>query len=201
MTNEEVKRIIETLLFSCDKPLSIKELNDVLEDVDSRLLRTLLTELKQDYESAQRPISLIEIAGGFQLTTDPYYAPWVRKLFKRDRVSRLSMPALETVAIIAYRQPITRSEIEAIRGVNVDGVIHNLTERALIRTVGRKDAPGRPILYATTTDFLKHFGLNSLDELPVLKEFEEADIKLGEEQALSIEKGETDGTEQASQRS
>jgi segregation and condensation protein B len=135
MTNEEVKKIIEALLFSCDKPLSIKEISDALEDVDSRLVRTLINEVKHEYESANRPISLVEIAGGFQLTTDPYYAPWVRKLYKQDRVSRLSMPALETLAVIAYRQPITRSEIEAIRGVNVDGVIHNLTERSLISSI------------------------------------------------------------------
>lgn len=186
MTNEEAKKIIEVLLFSSDKPISASSISDVLEEVDSRAIRTLVEELNSEYEESKRPVSVVEVAGGFQLATDPYYAPWVKKLYKQDRQLRLSMPALETLAIIAYRQPITRSEMEMIRGVNVDGVIHNLTERALIRTAGRKDAPGRPILYATTSEFLRHFGINSLDDMPKLKEFAEADIKLGEEQKLEV---------------
>lgn len=195
MTNEEAKKIIEVLLFSSEKPLSIADVIEIIEDVDGRAVRTLINELKQEYERSNRPISIIEIAGGFQLTTDPYYAPWIRKLYKQDRPSHLSMPSLETLAIIAYRQPITRSEIEAIRGVNVEGVLHNLLERSLIRTVGRKETSGRPILYATASEFLKIFGLNSLEELPELKEFAETDITLGETKEMSIDKGESDGTE------
>jgi len=193
MTNDEAKKVLEVLLFSSDKPLTINDFSQIIEDVDSRLIRSLVTELQKEYQESKRPISIIEIAGGFQLTTDPYYAPWVRKLYKQDRRSHLTMPSLETLAIIAYRQPITRSEIEAIRGVNVDGVIHNLTERGLIRTAGKKDTVGRPILYATTSEFQQHFGLKSLQELPKLKEFQEADIKLGEEQ--KIEAGREDSNE------
>lgn len=196
MTNEEAKNILEVLLFSNDKPLSISHLSEVLEDVDSRLIRELLNELKKEYEESKRPISITEVAGGFQLITDPYYAPWIRKLYKQDKQSRLSMPAMETLAIIAYRQPITRSEIEAIRGVNVDGVIHSLLERSLIRTAGKKETVGRPILYATTSEFLKHFGLNSLDNLPTMKEFTEADIKLGEEKKIEVSEDTTKRSEQ-----
>ncbi len=197
MTNEETKKIIEVLLFSSNRPLSINELREVLEDVDSRLIRDLLDEMKKEYESSNRPVSLVEVAGGFQLTTDPYYAPWIRKLYKQDRHARLSMPSLETLSIIAYKQPITRSEIEAIRGVSVEGVLHNLLERSLIRTAGRKDVIGRPILYATSSEFLRHFGLNSLEGLPKLKEFTEADIKLGEAKELQMDKGEANETESA----
>ncbi|PIU42002.1 MAG: SMC-Scp complex subunit ScpB [Candidatus Omnitrophica bacterium CG07_land_8_20_14_0_80_42_15] len=196
MTREEAKKVIEALLFASNKPVSINNFSEILEDIDSREIRELLNELKKEYEDTQKPVSITEIAGGFQFATDPYYAPWIRKLYKQDKHSRISMPALETLAVIAYRQPITRSEIEAIRGVNVDGVIHSLLERALIKTCGRKETAGRPILYSTTTEFLKHFGLNSLNELPKLKEFSEADIKLGETKELDLEKGETDGDQQ-----
>jgi len=196
VTNEEAKNIIEVVLFSSDKPISASSISDVLEEIDSRAIRALVEELNSEYKECRRPVSIVEVAGGFQLATDPYYAPWVKKLYKQDRQSRLSMPSLETLAIIAYRQPITRSEIEMIRGVNVDGVVHNLTERFLIRTAGRKDAPGRPILYATTSEFLRHFGINSLDDMPKLKEFAEADIKLGEDTILEAKEGQTDGPEQ-----
>lgn len=196
MTNEEAKKILEVLLFTSDKPLSIGHLSEVLEEKDGQTIRALVNELKQGYEESGRPISVVELAGGFQLTTDPYYAPWIRKLYKQDRSSRLSMPAMETLAIIAYRQPITRSEIEAIRGVNVDGVIHTLLEKSLIRTAGKKDTPGRPILYATTSEFLRHFGINSLEDLPKLKEFSETDIKLGEEQKIKLKEEKEDGAEQ-----
>jgi segregation and condensation protein B len=202
MTNEEIKKILEVLLFSSEEPLSIQDFGEIIEDADTKSIKTLLEELQKEYEESFRPMSIIEIAGGYQLTNDPYYAPWIRKLYKQERTSHLSMPALETLAIIAYKQPITRSEIEVIRGVNVDGVIHNLSERSLIRTVGRKDAPGRPILYATTSEFLKKFGLKSLEKLPTLKEFSEADIKLGEDKHITINtKGESDGTEQTAQGS
>jgi len=195
MTNEEAKKILEVLLFSSDRPLNVSHMSEVLEEKDPKATRELANELKKEYEESNRPVSIIEVAGGFQLATDPYYAPWIRKMYKQDKASRLSMPALETLAIIAYRQPITRSEIEAIRGVNVDGVIHSLLERSLIKSAGRKDAPGRPILYNTTSEFMRHFGVNSLEDLPKLKEFSETDIKLGEEQKLNVDGGEKDGAQ------
>jgi segregation and condensation protein B len=185
MTNDEAKRIVEALLFVSDKPVSIDALREVLGDVEPTLIRSLVEELNQEYRESRRSFGIKEIAGGFQMLTDPRYGEWVTKLYKRPP-DRLSGPALETLAIIAYRQPITRAEIEAIRGVNVDGVIHTLEERGLIRTRGRKDVPGRPILYGTTNEFLQHFGLRSLDELPKLREFQEADLDFVKEKDAGL---------------
>ena len=129
------------------------------------------------------------------MMTDPAYSKWISALYKRPP-DRLTGPGLETLAIIAYRQPITRSEIEAIRGVNVDGVLHTLEERSLIKTRGRMEAAGRPILYGTTNEFLQHFGLKSLDELPKLKEFTESDLDFVKErekhQMINKESGKLD---------
>lgn len=175
MRNVEAKKVIEAILFVSDKPVSIDTLKDVLDEVEPTLIRALIEELNAEYVCSGRSFGVKEIAGGFQMLTDPCYGSWVARLYKRPP-DRLSGPALETLAIIAYRQPITRAEIEAIRGVNVDGVIHTLEERSLIRTRGRKEVVGRPILYGTTSDFLQHFGLRSLEELPKLKEFKEADL-------------------------
>lgn len=182
MDREEAKRIIEALLFVSDKPVSIESLKDVLKDVEPTEVRGLIEELNGEYASSSRSFSIKEIAGGFQMLTDPVYSKWISALYKRPP-DRLTGPSLETLAIVAYKQPITRSEIEAIRGVNVDGVLHTLEERSLIRTRGRLEAPGRPILYGTTTEFLQHFGLKSLEELPKLKEFQEGDLDFIREKA------------------
>jgi segregation and condensation protein B len=175
MDREESKRIIEALLFVSDKPVSIDTLKDVVKEIEPAEVRAIVEELNREYAASGRSFSIKEIAGGFQMLTDPVYSRWIAALYKRGP-DRLTGPSLETLAIIAYRQPITRGDIEAIRGVSVDGVIHTLEERGFIRTKGRVDGPGRPILYATTTEFLQHFGLRSLDELPKLKEFQEADL-------------------------
>lgn len=188
MDRDQAKRIIEALLFTSDKPLSIDSLREVLQDVEAADIRAMVDTLNADYSSSGRSFSVKEIAGGFQMLTDPIYSKWISELYKRPP-DRLRGPALETLAIIAYRQPITRSEIEAIRGVNVDGVLHTLEERDLIRSKGRVDAPGRPILYGTTTEFLRHFGLKSLDELPKLKEFKEGDLDFAREGKLNEPEG------------
>ena len=177
MDREEAKRIIEALLFVSDKPVSIDTLKEVLKEIDPTEVRAVIEELNKEYASSGRSFSIKEIAGGFQMLTDPVYSKWISALYKRGP-DRLTGPSLETLAIIAYKQPITRSDIEAIRGVNVDGVLRTLEERGLIRTKGRVDAPGRPILYGTTNEFLQHFGLKSLEELPKLKEFQESDLEL-----------------------
>lgn len=187
MTNEEAKRIIEALLFASDGPVSINEMATVLEDVDSTLVRDLVYSLKAEYENQERSFTITEVAGGFQLVTDAYYAPWIKRLLGKERAQRLSMPALETLAIIAYKQPLTRSEIESIRGVNIEGVLENLLEKNLIKTSGRKEAPGRPFVYTITEEFLIHFGLKSLEDLPKLKEFTEKDIQLGEQPGVIVE--------------
>src|SRR3989338_170589 len=190
MTNEEAKKIIEVILFVSDKPLTIEAMKDVLADVEPDVIRGLIEELNREYAASGRSFAIQEIAGGFQMLTDPLYGKWISKLYKR-LPERLSGPALQTLAIIAYRQPLTRSEIEAIRGVNVDGVLHTLEERGLIRTRGRKDAIGRPILYGTTNEFLQYFGLKSIEELPTLKEFKEADLDFVKNEEKRHEIGET----------
>jgi len=183
MEKIEAKRIIEALLFASEKPITIEQIKDVLEEVDSRDIRALLMELKLEYENLGKSFKIYEVAGGFQMATEPAYAEYLKKFYKVKYKDRLSRPALETLAIVAYRQPITRADIEDIRGVNVDGVIKTLLDRSLIRIVGRKDAPGRPIIYGTTKEFLDRFGLNSLSELPRLSEFTESDLNLGSEEA------------------
>jgi segregation and condensation protein B len=181
MDKQEVKRIIEAILFVSDKPVSITTLKDVLKEVDPTDIRTSIEELNSEYDSTERSFSIKEIAGGFQMLTDPVYSTWISSLYKKPS-DRMTGPALETLAIIAYKQPITRNDIEAIRGVNVDGVLHTLEERSLIRTRGRVEGPGRPMLYGTTNEFLQHFGLKSLEDLPKLKEFQESDLDFVKEQ-------------------
>ncbi|MDD5173897.1 MAG: SMC-Scp complex subunit ScpB [Candidatus Omnitrophota bacterium] len=181
MDKQEAKKIIEAILFVSDKPVSIATLKDVLKEIDPTEIRTSIEELNDEYNSSERSFSIKEIAGGFQMLTDPIYSTWISSLYKKPS-DRMTAPALETLAIIAYKQPLTRSDIEAIRGVNVDGVLHTLEERSLIKTRGRVDGPGRPILYGTTNEFLQHFGLKSLEDLPKLKEFQESDLDFVKEQ-------------------
>ena len=175
METDQSKKIIEALLFVSDKPISIDTLKDILKDVEPTLIRGIIEELNGEYSSSGRSFAIKEIAGGFQMLTDPVYSRWISALYKRPP-DRLTGPSLETLAIIAYKQPLTRSQVELIRGVNVDGVLRTLEERDLIRSRGRLEAPGRPILYGTTPKFLQHFGLKSLEELPKLKEFQESDL-------------------------
>lgn len=182
MEKAEAKRIVEALLFVSDKPVSIDTLKEVLKDIEPADIRAVTEELNGEYASSGRSFSIKEIAGGFQMLTDPIYSKWISAMFKRGP-DKLTGPSLETLAIIAYKQPLTRSEIEAIRGVNVDGVLRTLEERSLIKTKGRVDGPGRPILYGTTSEFLQHFGLRSLEELPKLKEFQEGDLDFVREKA------------------
>lgn len=176
-----LKRVLEALLFASQKPLLPKEIvaalrgaTDFSDDVEVMdLAKTkeaeaaiALNELKSDYLHAGHAFQLVEQVNGWQLTTQPAYAVWVRQLFPEGKPSRLSPPALETLAIIAYRQPIMKADIEAVRGVAVDGMIQKLLEAGLIKIAGRADVPGRPLLYESTQFFLEHFGLKTLDELP-----------------------------------
>ncbi|MEI8176473.1 MAG: SMC-Scp complex subunit ScpB [Candidatus Omnitrophota bacterium] len=184
MTKDEIKRIIEALLFASDRPVTVNDITSIIEEVDSITIRDLAYELKADYEAQNRCFTVTEIAGGFQLVADPFYAPWIRKLLGKDKAQKLSMAALETLAIIAYKQPMTKAEVEAIRGVNVERIVDNLQEKLLIKTNGRKEGPGRPFLYATTDEFLVHFGLRGLGDLPLLREFTEKDIEVGEREMI-----------------
>ena len=182
----ELKFILESILFSAQQPLSPKELRDVLagaaehtEDSAAKALKktsvdaisTALEELAREHEQAQRSYRLVCVAGSWQFASQPEFAPWIKSLVgHRSRPPRLSQPALETLAIIAYRQPITRAEIEQVRGVAVDGVMQTLLERNLVEQVGRAEVIGRPMTYGTTNDFLEYFGIKNLDDLPAADE-------------------------------
>lgn len=172
MEREEIRSIIESLLFVADGPQSLQRFAEVLEGVDRETIQSVVNELRTELETQNRGIRLVEVAGGYQLRTPKSNADWVKK-FLGGRPSRMGKATLETLAIIAYRQPITRAEIEAIRGVDVDGVVTTLMERNLIHAVARKDVPGRPFLYGTTPEFLQLFNLKDLSQLPTLKEMDE----------------------------
>lgn len=182
MERTQVKNIIEAMLFVSDKPLFLSEIKNVLEGPGAEEIKEVITELAVEYENQTSALRIKEIAGGYQIVTDPVLAPWLKKLYKTAGADRLSGPSLETLAIIAYKQPATKPEIEAIRGVNVDGVLKTLIEKNLVKIMGRRETVGRPIIYGTTQEFLQYFGLNSLEELPKLEEFNftEKDIELPE---------------------
>ncbi len=177
MENKEWKYAIEALLFASDRPLLISEIEGVFSsELTGKEIEGFLAELRSEYDAEARGFRLFEIAGGCQLVTDNKFAPFLKKFFQDREKRRLSRASLETLSVIAYRQPVTRADIEFIRGVNVDGSIASLTEKKLIRVVGKKDAPGRPLLYGTTREFLERFGLSALKDLPPLSEFTEKDI-------------------------
>ncbi|MEE8359667.1 MAG: SMC-Scp complex subunit ScpB [Candidatus Omnitrophota bacterium] len=184
MTRDEAKRIVEVLLFVSENPLGIDNIVKVLDGFDKDSTRSIIEELNDDYAKTGRAFSAVEVGGGFQILTDPFYAPWVRKLFSKDKKHRLSAPSLETLAIIAYKQPATRADMESIRGVNIEGVLETLLERDLVRVVGRREIAGRPFVYGTTKNFLMQFGMNSLEDLPKLKDFDEKDIQLGRDELI-----------------
>jgi segregation and condensation protein B len=175
MEHEEIKSILESLLLVADGPQTVQRFVEVLDGVDKGALQRALTELQSDFAMQNRGIRLVEVAGGYQLRTPKANADWVKK-FLGGRPARMGKATLETLAIIAYRQPITRAEIEAIRGVDVDGVIATLLERSLIRAVARKDVPGKPFLYGTTPEFLQLFNLKDLSDLPTLKAMDEISL-------------------------
>ncbi len=183
----ELKLILEPLLFSAQKPMSAKELRDVLanaataEDADDAAkpykkvkeddVTTALEELAREHETAARTFRLVCVAGAWQFVTQPEFAPWVKALVGvKNRPSRLSQAALETLAIIAYRQPVTRAEVEQVRGVNIDGTMQTILERGLVVQSGRAEVVGRPALYSTTPSFLEYFGLRGLEDLPAADE-------------------------------
>ncbi|HEX7227273.1 MAG TPA: SMC-Scp complex subunit ScpB [Candidatus Binatia bacterium] len=172
MEREDVKSILESLLFVADSPLTVQRLSEVIDGAGKDDIRSVLEELDNELQDNRRGIRLVEVAGGYQLRTAKANAEWVKK-FLGGRPARMGRATLETLAIVAYRQPITKAEIEAIRGVDVDGVITTLLERNLVRAVARKDVPGRPFLYGTTPEFLELFNLKDLAQLPTLKEMEE----------------------------
>lgn len=199
MGNDEIKHAVEALLFASEKPLTAEQIKEAFsasatkpadpssggeggsasggeELVTAQEIRQILEALKKEYIDKGRGFKLFEIAGGFQLVSDPRFSSYLKRFYQSREKKRLSQASLETLSVVAYRQPATRADIESIRGVNVDGAIKTLLEKGLVRIVGRKEVPGRPMLYGTTKEFLEHFGLNSVKELPALSEFTEKDI-------------------------
>ncbi len=180
----ELKAILEALIFASPDPLTPKAIYKLLDSEPKEDVQAALVELKQDYE---RPggLQLVEVAGGYQIVTRPDLHEWVRRLFHERTTQKLSVQALETLAVIAYRQPVTALEITEIRGVNTSGVINTLLERHLVKIVGRKQVVGRPFMYATTKEFLIRFGLNDLADLPKVEDMAEA---LGFEAPILVER-------------
>lgn len=172
MERDRLKSILESLLFAADSPVTVARIREIVGEVDRKEIVALLEELQSEFEAAGRGFRVVEVAGAYQMRTPKENAEWVKNLYQ-GRPARMSRPLLETLAIIAYKQPITRAEVEAIRGVDVDGVLATLQERRLVRIVARKDVPGRPFLYGTTQEFLQLFNLKDLSQLPTLKEMEE----------------------------
>jgi segregation and condensation protein B len=170
MERQEYKNIIEAILFVSTKPVRIRQFSDII-GISPEEVKILLEEMQQDYKN--RGLQILQIAGGYQFATKPEYSEYIKK-FIATPASKLSKSALETLAIIVYKQPITKPEIEKLRGVNVDGVINTLLEKKLIKISGRKNSPGRPFLFSTTEEFLTYFGINSLSELPKLSDAEDS---------------------------
>ena len=169
---EDIKNIIESMLFVAEDPLTIESIKKVLDFDDSNAIRNVLNSLSTEYEARKGGFFLIEVAGGYQIRTRPEYSQWIRRLLRPSPL-RLSNAALETLAIVAYKQPVIRSDIEHLRGVDCGGILRMLLERKLIRVVGRREIPGRPMIYTTTKKFLELFELKDLKDLPSPKEIEE----------------------------
>jgi len=172
--SEETKAIIESLLFVSTEPLSVQDIGKLI-DLEKKDIQEIILEIQEEYEKDCHGFQLTQVAGGYLFTTKVQYEPYIEKLLK-PQLNTLSHAALETLAIIAYKQPITRGEIEGIRGVKVDKIVSTLVEKKLIEEIGRKEGPGRPIIYGTTKEFLKYFGLNDISQLPKIEDIIGGDV-------------------------
>ena len=186
------KQILESLLFASDAPIGLATLVEVMAGPDKEEIRALLDEMAIEFEESRRGVALVEIAGGYQLLSRKECAPWIEKMLRSRRKVRLSRAGLETLAIVAYKQPITKTEIDGIRGVDSSGSLHTLLERNLVLIAGRSKAVGRPLLYATSQEFFQYMGINDLSDLPELKELgsvleerERAQMELADEDAAT----------------
>ena len=169
---DEVKRIVEALLFAVQEPISIRKISEIIEGAEAKEIREVIQQLREEYDTHDRVFQVEEIANGFQLLSRPEYHEWISKIRKKSGESKLSQQALETLSIIAYKQPIIRAEIEAIRGVQSGQMIRTLIEKGLVKITGRDEVLGRPLLYGTTTKFLDHFGLKSIKDLPKVEDLD-----------------------------
>ena len=176
MEQEEIKAIMENILLAADQPVSETQFKNLLGDeVEKVSFKPVLEELVDEYSS--RNIQILQVAEGYQLCTRHDYSDWVRKFLKFDKTKKLSQPSLDTLSIIAYKQPLTKAEVEEIRGVDSSGVVRTLLEKKVISPGGRKKVPGRPIMYRTTRKFLEYFGLRDLSDLPTLEDFKESELE------------------------
>jgi len=176
--SEEVKAIIENVLLAADQPVSEAQFKNLFgQEVEKVSLKSVLNELIDEY--SLRNLQILQVAEGYQLCTRHDYSDWVRKFLKFDKTTKLSQPSLDTLAIIAYKQPLTKAEVEEIRGVDSSGVVRTLLEKKVISPAGRKKVPGRPIMYRTTRKFLEYFGLKDLSDLPTLEDFTESELEEG----------------------
>lgn len=171
MSEQALKSVLEAILFAASEPISLKQFQAVLSGLDARALRKVLDTLRDDYQEMERSFYLAEIANGYQICTRPQYSEWIQKFYTQQVRVTLSPPALETLAIVAYKQPVTRADVAAIRGVNSDSVLNSLIEKGLVSIAGRK--AGRSLLFSTTDEFLQQFGLKDASELPSLDEIDE----------------------------
>ena len=171
MSEQKLKSILEAILFAASEPISMEQFQDALQGVGKRAIRNALTALHDEYQEIDRSFHLVEIANGYQMCTRPEYSEWIQKFYTRQVRVTLSPSALETLSIVAYKQPITRADVAAIRGVNSDSVLNSLVEKRLVRITGRKE--GRALLFSTTDEFLQQFGLKDASDLPSLDEIDE----------------------------
>ncbi len=169
---DEIKRIVEALLFAVQEPISVRKISEIIEGTEAKEIREVIQQLREEYDTHDRVFQIEEIANGFQLLSRPEYHEWISKIRKKSGESKLSQQALETLSIIAYKQPIIRADIEAIRGVQSGQMIRTLVEKNLVKITGRDEVLGRPLLYGTTTKFLDHFGLKSIKDLPKVEDLE-----------------------------
>ena len=195
MEISDIKKIIESLLFVSDKPLLNREIKAVIKDElpENIKVEDIMKEIQQEYVQLNRSFELKFVADGWTFATKPEYSNWIKKLLKEKTILKLSPSAMEVLAIIAYKQPITRAEIDNIRGVDCGGVLDTLTDRKFVKIVGRKESLGRPLLYGTTQEFLRHFGLSHLSELPIIENAEAVTGPSEKAQELPFENNEENG--------
>jgi len=184
---EKIQGVIEALIFAADEPIPLKQIQELIGDVKPSQIKKTVDALNLEYKQTGRAFQIVEAAGGYQMVTRESYSRYLKKLFQKKIRSRLSQAALETLSVIAFKQPVSKVEVDAIRGVNSDGVVHTLLERKLITISGRAEGAGRPLLYKTTKEFLRYFGINDVSDLPKPRELEEllkeGGDKAAEEQA------------------
>ncbi|NQT27126.1 SMC-Scp complex subunit ScpB [candidate division KSB1 bacterium] len=198
---DKIQGIVEALIFASDEPLPLKQIQDLIDDVKPSQIKNTVDTLNHDYKQTGRAFQIVESAGGYQMVTRDSYSQYLRKLFQKKIKSRLSQAALETLSVIAFKQPVSRVEVDAIRGVNSDGVVHTLLERKLITITGRAEGAGRPLLYATTKGFLRYFGINDVSDLPKPRELEELLKESGDKAVENPQKDSIDPSENPQEES